>query len=44
MEISIVFVLNIRETVIPGTHMLRVVHAQDVKNHSIGDLYLVVSL
>jgi hypothetical protein len=40
----IVTVLNIGETLIPCTQMLRVVHAQDVHNHLIDDLCLVVYL
>jgi hypothetical protein len=36
--------MNIGETLIPCTQMLRVVHAQDVHNHSIDDLCLVVYL
>jgi hypothetical protein len=44
MESLVVIVLNIGETLIPCTWMLRVVHAQDVQNHPIDDLYLVVYL
>ena len=44
MESPVVTVLNIGETLIPSTRMLRVVHAQDVHNHSIDDLCLVVCL
>ena len=44
MDNPIVNVLNIGETLVPGTHMLRVVHAQDLHNHSIDDLCFVVSL
>jgi hypothetical protein len=39
-----VVVLNIGETLIPGMHMLRVVHAQDVHNHLIDDLCLAIGL
>jgi hypothetical protein len=44
MEIPIVTVLNIGETLIPCTQILRVVHAKDVQNHSIDDLCLAISL
>ena len=44
MESLVVTVLNIGETLIPCTWILRVVHAQDVHNHLIDDLYLVVCL
>jgi hypothetical protein len=42
MESLIVTVLNIGETLIPCTWMLRVVHVQDVHNHPIDDLCLGV--
>jgi hypothetical protein len=44
MESPIVTVLNIEETLIPCTWMLRIVHVQDVHNHPIDDLCLVVDL
>jgi hypothetical protein len=44
MEILVVIVLNIGETLIPCMHIFRVLHAQDVHNHLIDDLYLVVCL
>ena len=44
MENHVVTVLNIGKTLILGTWMLRVVHPQDVHNHLIDDLYLVVGL
>jgi hypothetical protein len=44
MESPVVVVLNIGKTLIPCTHMLRVVHAQDVHNHLIDDLCLAISL
>jgi hypothetical protein len=36
--------LNIRETLIPCIRFLRSLHAQDVHNHPIEDLCLVVCL
>jgi hypothetical protein len=44
MESLVVTVLNIGKTLVPCMWMLRIVHAQDVKNHLIDDLYLVVGL
>ena len=44
MESPIVIVLNIWEALIPCTWILRVVHAWDVHNNLIEDLYLVLSL
>ena len=44
MEIPFVAMLNIGKTLIPCTHMLRVVHAQDGHNNLIDDLYLTISL
>jgi hypothetical protein len=44
MEIPIVTVLNIGETLVPCTWILRIVHVQDVQNHLIGDLCLAVGL
>jgi hypothetical protein len=44
MEIPIVIVLNVGEAPIPCTHMLRVVHAQDVHNHKIFKLCLTICL
>jgi hypothetical protein len=42
MESPVVIVMNIGETLIPCTWMFRVVHAQDMHNHLIDDLYLGV--
>ena len=44
MESPIIIVLNIGEALIPCTWILRFVHACDVHNHLIEDLYLVISL
>jgi hypothetical protein len=44
MESPVVTVLNIGETLIPCTWMLRVVHAQDVHNHPIDNLCLAICL
>jgi hypothetical protein len=44
MESHVVAYLNIGNTLIPCTWMLRVVHAQDVHNHLIDDLCLATSL
>ena len=44
MEIHVVTVLNIGETLIPYTWILRFVHAQDVHNHLIDNLCLVICL
>jgi hypothetical protein len=44
MENPIVTMLNIGETLIPCTKMLRVVHTHDVHNHMIDDLCLDVYL
>ena len=44
MESPIVTMLSIWETLVPCTWMLRIVHAQDVHNHSIDDLCLAISL
>jgi hypothetical protein len=44
MEIPVVTVFNIGETLIPCTQILRFVHAHDVHNHSIDNLCLVVCL
>ena len=44
MESHVVTVLNIGETLIPYTWILRVVHAQDVHNHPMDDLCLVLCL
>jgi hypothetical protein len=43
-ESPIVTVLNIWETLIPCTWMLRVIHAQDVHNHMIDKIYLAIYL
>jgi hypothetical protein len=44
MESPVVAVLNIGKTLIPCTLIIGVVHAQDVHNHLIDDLYLAISL
>jgi hypothetical protein len=44
MEIPVLVVLNIGKTLIPCTQMLRVVHAHDVNNHPIDDLFLAIRL
>jgi hypothetical protein len=44
MQSPVVIVLNIGETLIPCRWMLSVVHAQDVHNHLIDELYLVICL
>jgi hypothetical protein len=44
MESPVVAMLNIGNTIIPCTWMLRVVHVQDVQNHLIDDVFLAVSL
>ena len=44
MESLVVAVMNMGETLIPCTWMLRVVHAQDVHNHQIDDLCMDVCL
>ena len=44
MESLVVTVMNIGETLIPCTWMLRVVHAQDVHNHPIDDLCPAIDL
>jgi hypothetical protein len=44
MESLVVIVLNIGETLIPCMWMVRVVHAQDVHNHPIENLCLVIFL
>jgi hypothetical protein len=44
MENLVVIVLKIGDTLIPCMWMLRVVHVQDVKNHLIDNLYLVICL
>jgi hypothetical protein len=44
MESPVVTVLDIWETLIPCTWMLRIVHVQDVHNHLIDDLCLAISL
>ena len=40
MESQVVTALNIGDTLIPCTWILRIVHVQDVHNHSIDDLCL----
>jgi hypothetical protein len=44
MESPVVTVLDIWETLVPCTRMLRIVHAQDVHNHLIDDLVLAIGL
>jgi hypothetical protein len=44
MESPIVTVLDIRETLVPCTWMLRIVHVQDVHNHPIDYLCLAIGL
>jgi hypothetical protein len=44
MESLVVAMLNIMKTLIPCTRMLRVIHAQDVHDHSIDDLCLAINL
>jgi hypothetical protein len=44
MESPVVTVLDIGETLVPCTWMLRIVHAQDVHNHLIDDLCLAIGL
>jgi hypothetical protein len=44
MEIHVVTMLDIGETLIPCTWMLRIVHAKDVHNHLIDDHCLAISL
>jgi hypothetical protein len=44
MESPVVTVLDIWETLVPCTGMLRIVHAQDVLNHMIDELGLAIGL
>jgi hypothetical protein len=44
MEIHVVIMLDIWETLFPCTRMLRIVHTQDVHNHPIDNLGLAISL
>jgi hypothetical protein len=44
MESLVVTMLNIEETLVPCTKMLRIVQAQDVHNHLIDYLYLAICL
>jgi hypothetical protein len=44
MESPIVVLLNIGNTLIPCTWIIRVIHAKDVHNHIIEDLCLAISL
>ena len=44
MESPVIVVLDICETLFPCTGILGILHAQDVKNHLIDDLYLAISL
>jgi hypothetical protein len=44
MESNVVTVLNIEDTLIPCTWMIRIVHVQDVHNHLIDKLCLAIGL
>jgi hypothetical protein len=44
IESIVVVVLNIWNTLIPCTQMLRFIHVQDVHNHLINDLYLAIGV
>jgi hypothetical protein len=44
MESPVVIVFDIWETLVPCTWMLRIVHAQNMHNHSIDNLCLVIGL
>ena len=44
MEIYVVAVLDIGETFNPHSWMLRFLHAQNVYDHHVDDLYLAISL
>jgi hypothetical protein len=44
MESHVVVGLNIGNTLIPCTNILRVIHVQDVHNHLIDDLCLAIGL
>jgi hypothetical protein len=44
MQSHVVTMLDIWETIVPCTGMLRIVHAQDVHNHPIDDLCLAIGL
>jgi hypothetical protein len=44
MESLVITILDIWETLIPCTWMLRIVHAQDVHNNPIDDLCLAIGL
>jgi hypothetical protein len=44
MESHVVTVLDIWETLVPCTWMIRIVHAKDVHNHPIDDLCLAIGL
>jgi hypothetical protein len=44
MERHVVAMLNIGKTFILCTQILRVIHAQDVHNHLIDDLFLAIGL
>lgn len=44
MESSIIVVLNIRETLIPGEGILGVLHLQNTHDYPIGNLCLAISL
>jgi hypothetical protein len=44
MESLVVTALNIWETLIPCTWILRFLHAQYVHNHPVDDLYLAICL
>jgi hypothetical protein len=44
MESPVIAVLDIWETLVPCTRMLKIVHVQDVHNHLIDDLSLAINL
>jgi len=44
VKVFVVVVLNIWETLIPGAGMFRIVHPQDMHDHSIDHLHLSMSL
>jgi hypothetical protein len=43
MESPVVTMLDIWETLVPCTWILRIIHVQDVHNHMIDDLCLAIS-
>jgi hypothetical protein len=44
MESPVVTVLDVWETLVPCTWILRIIHVQDVHNHTIDELYLAIGL